>query len=324
MRRKMALERCKAVTTSERRLFTKTMSAASIAISAPAPMAIPRSAWANAGASLTPSPTIATNLRPSSTGRTSLPRKQLVRAAEACGLCCKSFTFSAFPEGRTPATTFSGGIPTRRAMAAAVRALSPVSMNTSRPMRWRAWIVCGASSFTVSARATRSASTPSTATKTTVLPSSSSSALSVASRSAPSARTPFASIHAMLPMSTWCSRTEASRPRPGKARKVAGSTKAEGAPRSARRRSASCATAWPRGCSLPRSALPASRSNGNEVATGPVVGAPAVARCWRRFVSDTSSSRHNTSTSVTRGFPSVIVPVLSKTTASIWCAASKA
>ena len=38
-----------------------TTSAVSIATSVPAPMAMPISAWANAGASLTPSPTIATN-----------------------------------------------------------------------------------------------------------------------------------------------------------------------------------------------------------------------------------------------------------------------
>ena len=36
------------------------MSDASIATSVPVPIAIPRSAWASAGASLTPSPTIAT------------------------------------------------------------------------------------------------------------------------------------------------------------------------------------------------------------------------------------------------------------------------
>ena len=41
----------------------RTTPAVSIATSVPAPMAMPRSAWARAGASLTPSPTMAT-LRP--------------------------------------------------------------------------------------------------------------------------------------------------------------------------------------------------------------------------------------------------------------------
>ena len=40
----------------------RTTSAVSIATSVPAPIAMPRSAWASAGASLTPSPTIATRL----------------------------------------------------------------------------------------------------------------------------------------------------------------------------------------------------------------------------------------------------------------------
>ena len=44
---------------------TRVMSDASIAMSVPVPIARPRSAWARAGASLTPSPTIATT-RPSS------------------------------------------------------------------------------------------------------------------------------------------------------------------------------------------------------------------------------------------------------------------
>ena len=46
--------------TSLKRLFIRTTSAASIAISVPAPIAIPMSALVSAGASLIPSPTIAT------------------------------------------------------------------------------------------------------------------------------------------------------------------------------------------------------------------------------------------------------------------------
>src|SRR2546428_2295578 len=51
-----------AVATSSGSERISTMSAVSIATSVPAPIAIPTSAWANAGASLTPSPTIATFL----------------------------------------------------------------------------------------------------------------------------------------------------------------------------------------------------------------------------------------------------------------------
>src|SRR5881397_1713969 len=47
-------------TTSLGSFRTRTMSADSIATSVPAPIAIPTSAWTSAGASLTPSPTIAT------------------------------------------------------------------------------------------------------------------------------------------------------------------------------------------------------------------------------------------------------------------------
>ena len=86
------------------------MSAASIAISVPVPSAMPTSACASAGASLIPSPTMAT-VFPSDWSRR-------IR--------------SAFPAGRTPARTFS--IPARDAIARAVVSLSPVSIMTSIPI----------------------------------------------------------------------------------------------------------------------------------------------------------------------------------------------
>src|SRR5256885_14353753 len=59
-----------APTTSRGSLRTRTMPADSTATSVPAPIAIPTSAVARAGASLTPSPTIATLLPPSWNRRT--------------------------------------------------------------------------------------------------------------------------------------------------------------------------------------------------------------------------------------------------------------
>ena len=79
----VALESLIAADTSLSLLFIKTTSAASIAISVPAPMAIPISALVKAGASLIPSPTI-----------TTLPR------------CFRFDTTSSLPSGLTPAITF--------------------------------------------------------------------------------------------------------------------------------------------------------------------------------------------------------------------------
>ncbi len=56
---------CTAVETSSRSLRISTISADSMATSVPAPMAMPTSARARAGASLMPSPTMATFLPPS-------------------------------------------------------------------------------------------------------------------------------------------------------------------------------------------------------------------------------------------------------------------
>ena len=98
-----------AVTMLRRSPPIRVMSEAAIATSVPVPMAMPRSAWASAGASLMPSPTIATTL-PSA---------------------CSALTLSAFCSGSTSASTWS--MPTSRAIASAVARLSPVSIQTSRP-----------------------------------------------------------------------------------------------------------------------------------------------------------------------------------------------
>ena len=60
MFRRVARLKRMAAGTSLKRLFISTTSAASMAISVPAPMAIPMSALVRAGASLMPSPTMAT------------------------------------------------------------------------------------------------------------------------------------------------------------------------------------------------------------------------------------------------------------------------
>ena len=90
---------------------SRVMADVSMATSVPVPMAMPRSARARAGASLTPSPTMATT-RPSAWRRA---------------------ISSALAAGSTPAITRV--TPSSVAMAAAVRALSPVTMATSTPMR---------------------------------------------------------------------------------------------------------------------------------------------------------------------------------------------
>ena len=94
-----------AAATSLNLLFISTTSAASIATSVPAPIAIPISAVVKAGASLIPSPTIIT-----------LPYFLSLR-----------ISFS-FPSGRTPATTSS--TPAIFPMALALFSLSPVIITT--------------------------------------------------------------------------------------------------------------------------------------------------------------------------------------------------
>src|SRR5438034_330012 len=124
-----------------------TIPPASIATSVPLPRAIPTSACARAGASLIPSPTIATTLP----------------------WPCNSLIFSTFWPGRTSAITRS--TPARRAIASAVRRLSPVSMRTSMPIDLSARTASAAWSFSVSATAITPASWPSTARSMAVFPS---------------------------------------------------------------------------------------------------------------------------------------------------------
>ena len=145
----MARLRRTAAGTSLKRLFIRTTSAASIAMSVPAPIAIPISARVRAGASLIPSPTMAT-----------LP----------CSLR-ERITLS-LPSGRTPAMTSS--TPAWAPIALAVRSLSPVSMTTRIPIFCNSLIACGLSSLMTSATAMMPASLPLRAKRRGVFPSSAS------------------------------------------------------------------------------------------------------------------------------------------------------
>ena len=124
----MARLRRTAAGTSLNWLFIRTTSAASMAMSVPAPMAIPISALVSAGASLIPSPTMAT-----------FP----------CSFRAR-ITLS-FPSGSTPAITSS--TPAWAPMAFAVRSLSPVSITTRIPMFWSSFTARGLSSLITSATA---------------------------------------------------------------------------------------------------------------------------------------------------------------------------
>ena len=115
-------------------------SLASMAMSVPVPMAMPTSAWARAGASLMPSPTMATTA-PSFWSR---------------------WISATLPSGRTSATTRS--IPASRATASAVRRLSPVRRTTSRPIFFSRAIASCASGLIGSATARTPAKAPSMAT----------------------------------------------------------------------------------------------------------------------------------------------------------------
>ncbi len=101
-----------AVTASRRSLFIRMMSALSMATSVPAPMAMPTSAAARAGASLIPSPIMATLWPPAFSSR----------------------IFFSLSWGRTSATT--SAMPSCLRTASAVLLLSPVSITTRMPIFW--------------------------------------------------------------------------------------------------------------------------------------------------------------------------------------------
>src|SRR4029450_8415465 len=108
-----------ASTAARRWRRTRVRSEAWMATSVPVPMARPRSAWASAAASLTPSPTMATTW-PSDWSR---------------------LTTSTLSAGRTSAMTWS--MPTWEATDRAAARLSPVSSTGVRPSS-RGWVTAAA------------------------------------------------------------------------------------------------------------------------------------------------------------------------------------
>ena len=155
-------------------------------------MAIPISALTSAGASLTPSPTIATFL----------PSDWI------------SATLEAFSSGKTSAIIVS--IPTCFAIACAVRLLSPVNIATSIPNSWSFWIACWAVSLTVSATATTPLNSLSTLISIAVFPSFSNWARFV---SASLVWIPFSLISFRFPTKSSLPSIVAFIPRPGIASK---------------------------------------------------------------------------------------------------------
>mmetsp|Transcript_10644 Transcript_10644/g.26463 ORF Transcript_10644/g.26463 Transcript_10644/m.26463 type:complete len:222 (+) Transcript_10644:902-1567(+) len=204
------------------------MSAVSMAISVPERTAMPTSACASAGASLTPSPTIATT-RPSP---------------------CSLRTRSAFSAGLTSAATQCGGIAASSATARAARDVSPLIMYTSSPCARSCSTTARASGLSASLSRTMPSSRKrappprgARATRTIEWPAASHSVARAASRGQS-----CAAIQPRLPTSTLHPSTSHSSPSPAAAVNSRGSTVAMDSSR------ARLQIALPIGCSLPRSA----------------------------------------------------------------------
>ena len=221
-------ERRRARTMPRRSPFTRVTGALSIATSVPVPMAIPTCAWASAGASLIPSPAIATK-RPSR---------------------WRPFTTSAFWSGSTSATTSSRR--SLRATASAVVRLSPVSMTTRIPSACSARMASGVLSLIGSATPSSPTGMPLAATNTMVWPSP--RRASARSASGPSA-TPRSFMSARFPSATARPSTVPRTPFP------VTPSNPETLARATPRTSLPCTIAAASGCSLPRSSVAARRSS---------------------------------------------------------------
>ena len=171
------------------------MSADSMAMSLPLPMAQPTVAAVRAGASLMPSPTIIT-LRPWDWSRSTTP---------------------AFSSGSTSAMTSS--TPTREPMCSAAARLSPVSSTVRMPCSFIFRMAAALVSFTGSATEIRPSRAPLLAKYMGVWPWA-------ASRSASDARgvtsTPCSSSRRRLPARTVSPSSSALRPRPDRFSKRSG------------------------------------------------------------------------------------------------------
>ena len=255
-----------AVTTSFKSLFIRTISADSMATSVPEPMAIPTSACTRAGASLIPSPTIATFL-----------------------FCpCSFFTSFALSSGSTSAKTIS--IPTDLAIASAVFLLSPVIIATFTFIFLSSSMAALLFSFTVSATAIIPLNLLFIAIYIGVFPSVASLSLSTCNDSI---FILFSIINFLFPNKISFPSIVTSIPCPGTALKCSRLLNSK------LLSSASLTIASPRGCSDPFSALAAKTNTSSSFIPLQII-------------------------SVTLGFPSVIVPVLSNTIVSILYVVSKA
>src|SRR6266487_319351 len=182
-------------------------------------------------------------------------------------------------------------MPAWRAIAAAVCWLSPVIITTPTPRRRRAATAATESSFIVSATPITPASLPSTMAAIGVLPSVDSRR---AGSAKPSTPTPASSMNLSLPTRTCRPSMMARTPFPVTDSKSVALTN------STPRALAPATMAAPRGCSDVCSAEATSRSRSSSVRS------PLTIR------------------SVRAGVPCVIVPVLSNTIVSIFCAVSSA
>ena len=154
-------------------------------------MAMPVSARVRAGASLMPSPTMAT-----------LPA------------ACSWRITASLPSGSTPAITAS--TPACLPMASAVRWLSPVSMTTLMPMACSSRMARGLSSLMVSATAMTPSRRPAPPKNSGVLPCAESSAAACASSAGTVTLVP---VKAALPPKISLPSSLALRPLPGRAAK---------------------------------------------------------------------------------------------------------
>mmetsp|Transcript_12040 Transcript_12040/g.54657 ORF Transcript_12040/g.54657 Transcript_12040/m.54657 type:complete len:205 (-) Transcript_12040:2305-2919(-) len=197
--------------TLERSLVRSATSAVSIAAADPAtPMAMPTSAAPRAGASLMPSPTMAS---------VPLPMKRLRRdlgpPAAASSLATRPTTSSIFLAGVIPASTLLRGISHARATRSALPSLSPVSMTTSAPLPRSDATAPGAVTLSASSHRNAPAQSPSTPTHRAVAPAFSHSAAAAASAGSSSPQ-PRRLASAGPPISTSLPSTFALAPSPGR------------------------------------------------------------------------------------------------------------
>ena len=229
MVRKVARESRMASAAARRSPETSVRSEASMATSVPVPIASPRSAWARAGASLTPSPTMATT-RPS-------PWRRPIT--------------SAFSEGSTSAMTSS--MPTSAATARAVVSLSPVSSTGRSPSALSAATASAEVGLTVSATTSTPRTAPSQAATIAVRPCASAACL--AASSSAGIATLHSAMNAARPSTTPWPSTTPSTPRPSWLAKPSSAGSVPSSSRAAR------AIAWAIGCSEASSSAPAMASS---------------------------------------------------------------